>query len=494
MRNKKLWIVAGVFSAITLIAWYARVSITRQAQMLAEMQRITAATVEAEPVAVGPMVQQISTIGVLRANQMVVIKPDAPGHIADIRFKEGDFVQAGAPLIILDNAVQEAEHNSTTAVYMTQKANFDRAQELLKRGVGFAQQLDKARAEYKQAEAQMQLAKARLDKTILKAPFSGFVSLGDINIGAYVTQGQELVTLVDPHPMKVEFQVPELYINEVRPRQQLEITVESHSHTPIEATIDAIDAKIDPLSHSVIVRAILNKNIANLKPGQFANVRLEVGTIPDAIQIPESALETNGDQNFVYRAVEGKALKTRVIAGIHEGTRVQIVDGLKESDVVVTAGQVKLRDGEPIRIVNGKDQDKSSDSGLKFPLSGTASMANAIKAISLATTGKADGLTPSAPKNSQGTDATDAKELKQPDESSATSAATEPAKSEDSQPSAAAETEKNTSEQTSEKSEQHPEKAEEQVPESASTNTAQGTSPQSAQSTKNVEQTTSQGS
>lgn len=371
MVSKKLITIISVGFLIIVIFWI-RLSIEKKNALALMMPRETVATVEAEKAVFKPMPHKLTTVGVLKANQMVVIKPDTNGYVEKIMFQEGAYVAENTPLIVLENSSQNADYLMASAELTSNKSIFNRINELLKKGVATKKDYDKAFADMKMAEAKVAQTKSRLEKTIIKAPFSGYVSLHDISVGAYVTHGQEgLLTIVDSTPMKVEFSVSELYLKQLRLNQEIVISVESHGTHPIKATIEAIDAKVDPLNHSVMVRAVIDEKINHLRPGQFATVKVEVGHTGNVVQIPDISIEVRGDQSYVYRVIQGRAVRTRVVLGPREAGYVQVVDGIRENDWVITAGQVKVREDEKVKVINsGYTEDLE-------PMSSTVEQKNA---------------------------------------------------------------------------------------------------------------------
>lgn len=374
MKQKKLIVVGVVLSVLSGTLWYVRSTGEAKRTLALKLQKEQGAgqTVEVEKSISAPLTRRITAVGTLKANDQVVIKPAEAAHIAELLFKEGEKINKGDPLVVFENSVQKAEYESAKTTMNVQKSNYLRAEELLKRGASTPAQRDKALLEFKQAEAHVNSARAKLDKTIIRAPFSGYVSFRDsaVSVGAWMQPGQEMMHLLNIDLMKTEFQIPEAYINDVRIGQEVEVFVETEAKSS-KAAIEAIDAKINPLTHSVMVRAVIHNPAPYFKVGQFANIKMEVGRSGNVIQINESAIETHGDQSFIYRVMDDKAIRTRVMTGNRDKGRVEIIDGVSEGDLVVIAGQVKLRDGDKVRIVNKEalpEEGKNSLDGVTKPL------------------------------------------------------------------------------------------------------------------------------
>jgi membrane fusion protein (multidrug efflux system) len=204
------------------------------------------------------------------------------------------------------------------------------------------------------AKAAAGLARARLEKTGIRAPFAGVLGLRKISVGEYVTPGQALVNLENLQPIKVDFRIAERYLSKLQTGQQIEIGVDSLPGRSFTGEVTAIDPRVDPESRSVAVRARTPNQDRALHPGQFARVRLIVDRRRDAIVIPEQALVPQGEEYFVFKVVEGRAVMSQVSIGQRRAGQAEIVEGLAKGDVVVTGGQQKIRDGAPVQPVDAE--------------------------------------------------------------------------------------------------------------------------------------------
>jgi membrane fusion protein (multidrug efflux system) len=308
-----------------------------------------AVPVETAPVQVGPIQRRLTAVGSLRSNESVIIRPEVAGRIVDIRFDEGERVTEGRPLVVLDDSIYRAEVEEVRASLELSRANHDRAIDLLKRGAGTTKARDEALAQLRADQAALELARARLDKTVIRAPFDGVVGLRKVSVGDFVTVGQDMVNLEQIDPLKADFRVAELYLTAVRPGQRIELRVDAFPDEAFAGEVYAIDPLIDVSGRSVVLRARLPNPDNRLRPGLFARVTLVLNERNDAIQVPEQALMPQGDEQFVFRVVDGKAALTKVTAGIRRDGMVEIVEGLGPEDEVVTAGQLKIRDGAPVK-------------------------------------------------------------------------------------------------------------------------------------------------
>jgi membrane fusion protein (multidrug efflux system) len=310
-----------------------------------------AVPVEASEVAEGPLVDEITAIGTLISNESVILRPEIAGRIVDISFEEGQPVEAGAPLFRLDDSLYQAELAEAQAKLQLSERNFARAKELHEKGSGTARARDEAVASLQADKATVALAQARLDKTRIRAPFGGIVGLRQVSIGDYVTEGQDLVNLEDVDPVKVDFRVPELFLSGLARGQELVIAVDAYPGRPFKGMVYALDPRVDAAGRSVAVRAQVPNPDDALRPGLFARVTLILSIRKEAITVPEQAVVPRGDDRYVFRVVDGTATLTKVTLGQRRKGRVEIIDGLQPGDMVVTAGQLKIRDGVPVEVI-----------------------------------------------------------------------------------------------------------------------------------------------
>lgn len=311
---------------------------------------VEAATVEAMP-----LTRSVQAVGSLRSGESVMIRPEVAGRVAEIAFQEGGAVDDGAVLVRLDDAAEKARVASAEAQLALSTANHARARELARKNNISQAALEEAASRMRVDQAALAVARTALDKTVIKAPFSGQLGLRQVSIGAYVAPGQDLVNLESLHPLKVDFRVPEVFATDLHPGQEVEISVDAMAGQGFAGTVTAIDPRVDVNGRSVMLRAEIPNEDRSLKPGMFARVRLVLEEKPDALMIPEQALVPRGQEQLVVRIEDGKAVYVPVRIGQRSKGMVEIVDGVSPGDTVVTAGQVKLQPGQPVQILPGPD-------------------------------------------------------------------------------------------------------------------------------------------
>ena len=307
--------------------------------------------VEAMKVAVVNVPQALSAVGSLRSDETVILRPEVAGRIAQILFKEGEPVAKGAVLVRLDDSVQQADLDRAKANLTLSRTKHERSIDLRNKGFLSGQALDEAVNNLKVAEADAELMQARASKTTIRAPFAGTIGLRQVSLGDYVKEGQDMVNLESLDPLKVDFRLPELALSQVRDGQALQVVLDAVPGKAYDGRVYAVNPLIDANGRAVVIRARVSNKDGKLRPGMFARVRLFTTESKDAIVIPEESLFPVGDDKFVYRIVEGRAARQKVEIGQRREGKVEIVSGLDAADVIVTAGQNKIREGATVRVV-----------------------------------------------------------------------------------------------------------------------------------------------
>jgi membrane fusion protein (multidrug efflux system) len=304
-----------------------------------------------------PLQQGLRTVGTLRADESVVVRPEIAGRLVGIHFAEGERIAAGAPLFTLDASVARAALNEAQANLDKAQRADARANELATRQLIAKSDLDTVRAELGVTRARVASARAQLDKSTIHAPFDGVLGLREVSVGEFVNPGQALVSLVRLDPIEVDFSLPESELARLAPGQPVTIAVDAYAGREFVGAVKAIDPAIDIASRSARLRASIPNPDLALRPGLFARVSLDRGNDSgEALLLPEEALLQQGDLRFVYRVVDGKAVRTPVETGRRVPGRIEIVAGLEPGAEVVTAGQSKpmMFDGAAVRVIGAE--------------------------------------------------------------------------------------------------------------------------------------------
>jgi membrane fusion protein (multidrug efflux system) len=308
--------------------------------------------VEASKVAIQSLPQALTAVGSLRSDETVVLRPEIVGRVTHILFREGERVTKGEVLVKLDDSVQQADLDRARANFTLSQTKHDRAIDLRNKGFVSSQALDEAVNSLKVAKADVELMDARLGKATIRAPFSGTIGLRQVSVGDYVKEGQDMVNLESLDPLKVDFRVPELALSQVKDGQMLQITLDALPDKAYDGRVFAINPLIDANGRAIVIRAQVPNKDGRLRPGMFARVRLFTSGSRDTIVVPEEALFPLGEDKYVYKVVEGKAMRQKIEIGARREGKVEVLNGLARDDVVVTAGVIKLREGAAVTIAN----------------------------------------------------------------------------------------------------------------------------------------------
>ncbi len=293
----------------------------------------------------------IRAIGSLQSDESVKIAPEINGRISEIIFNEGQPVQKGAVLLKLDDALAAAELADTTARLKLASANNDRARALSKTGNVTGRGRDEATANFETAQAAVELAKTRLSKHILNAPFDGIAGIRTASVGAFINAGTAVTNLEKIDVLKVDFKVPEANLQAIKVGQTIEVTVDAIADSVFDAAIYAINPLLDVNGRALEVRAKLDNKDARLRPGLFARINIKGLQTRDVVMIPEAAVVPRGGDTFAFLVEDGKAVEKKVQLGQRAGAEVEIVEGVAANATIVTAGQQKLRDGVAVQVV-----------------------------------------------------------------------------------------------------------------------------------------------
>lgn len=309
---------------------------------------VAVSTVKVERVA---LTEGVSAVGSLRSEDSVIVRPEVAGRIAEINFEEGGRVTKGQLLVRLDDGVVRAQLQQARANLSLAQSQYRRAQELSQRGFISGQARDEAASQLKVQQAAAALAQAQLEKTVILAPFDGWIGLRSVSVGDYVSPGDDLVPLESIDPLKVDFRIPEQYLNQVRVGARLAVQFDALPGQTREGTVGAISPLVDVGGRSILLRATIPNADALLRPGMFARVQLQFADTPSLV-VPEAALVPSSEGQYVFRLVDDRARRVAVTVGQRRGGKVQILSGLDDEDQVLVSGLQRVQDGGEVRLVS----------------------------------------------------------------------------------------------------------------------------------------------
>jgi membrane fusion protein (multidrug efflux system) len=291
---------------------------------------------------------ELSALGTARANEAVEITSKTSNLVTAVHFRDGDFVKRGTVLVELDSNQARADLAEAEAAHVESMSQVNRSRDLLATKIISEAQFEQLEAVMKGNSARVAAARARLDDTVIRAPFDGRVGLRRVSVGSLVNPGTVITTLDDTSSIKVDFAVPENFLASLREGLNVTVTTAAFPEREFTGRVTSVDSRIDPVTRSVTVRAVLPNPQGLLKPGMFLNVRL-MRDERDTLMIPEAALVPEQSRQFVFVVENDRAIRREVRIGRREPGRVEILAGLEAGDRVVVEGTQKVRDGAAVR-------------------------------------------------------------------------------------------------------------------------------------------------
>src|SRR5688572_32513957 len=311
--------------------------------------------VKAEAATTMRFADRTEAVGTARANEQVTVSAPVTERIVRLNFDDGSFVQRGQVIAVLQQAQENAQMREAQARVRETEQQLQRVEQLKQRGFATRADYDARVAAAATARAQAQSVGADIGERVIRAPFSGWVSLRNISVGAIAGQGTEIATISDVSTIKLDFTVPETMLRAIRPGLTIEARSDAYPDQPFRGQIHTIDPVIDPQTRAVMVRARLPNLERMLRPGMLLTVVIE-STPRIRLSVPELAVVGEGEGRFVYTVdPQGRARRTAVRTGIRAGGRVEILEGLRPGQRVITEGVVKVSDGIPVRLAGARN-------------------------------------------------------------------------------------------------------------------------------------------
>ncbi|TVP99604.1 MAG: efflux RND transporter periplasmic adaptor subunit [Balneolaceae bacterium] len=292
---------------------------------------------------------RIFSSGTIEANEVVELSTEASGIITDIYFEEGREVEKGKLLVKINDSELQAQKQRAEFRLSLAEQREERQRRLLERGGISQDDYDATLNELNVLRAETRLIDAQIDRTEIRAPFSGIVGLKYVSVGSYITPATRIASLQEVDPIKIDFSIPERYLARVSVGDRILFSVQGIDST-FTGEVYAIEPRIDTQTRTLQIRALSTNPENLLFPGAFATITLIMDEINNALMVPAIAVipELNAQKLFVLR--EGKVEEQRVQTGIRTSEKVQIVSGLESGDLVLTTGLLQVRPGMEVEI------------------------------------------------------------------------------------------------------------------------------------------------
>ena len=315
-------------------------------------------SVSAAPATMKAWQGRIQAVASLMSVEGINLTTQLPGQITGIYFHSGQAVRKGERLVQIDDSNQLAQLASDRASETLDRLNYQRSNSLYRLHATSRESMDAARAAYEMARAAVANDQATLAKLSISAPFSGRIGIRLVSVGQYLTPGVAIATLNAWDPLRADFTVPQSQIGLVHPGQEVSIAVNGFSGQRFAGRVSALDSQIDPTTRNVAVEATVPNPHFLLRPGMFGEARVAVGAAKQALVVPTVAISYSSFGDYVYvvktHKVDGRTMRVAVSAPVHpgdtRGTLTEVRSGLKAGELVVTAGQIKLRSGMPVAV------------------------------------------------------------------------------------------------------------------------------------------------
>lgn len=293
----------------------------------------------------------IQSTGTITTFKGAMLKAQVSGPVTAIYFNSGTMVKAGDPLIQIYPDIVAAQLQKNKAVLQLNSLTYQRYANLYKKNVVSQQQLDTAYSNWQQSIADVQNSEATLRQYNVTAPFDGMVGLRQVSVGQYLTVGSEIVDLEQIDPIRVDFSIPDIYVDDIAVGQKLSVVSSADPNKSYDGEVTAINSAVDVPTRSIALWGSVPNTSHTLLPGSYAVVTLYSLKTHPVITIPQTALSYDSTGGAVYKIVNGVAKKTSVTIGLRQGNDVSIASGLSAGDVVVSDGIIKIQyDGEPVQI------------------------------------------------------------------------------------------------------------------------------------------------
>jgi membrane fusion protein (multidrug efflux system) len=303
----------------------------------------------------------IQIVGSLKPVRGADLSVEVAGIIDSVNFDSGGDVTEGAQVLKLRDTDDVAKLHTLEASRDLWQANYARDQAQLQRQLISQAQFDITSSNLKSLQAQIAEQQAIVAKKTLRAPFAGHVGIRAVNAGQFISPGTVVVTLQALDPIFIDFYLPQQQLQQIKTGQAITTKVDAYPTNRFPGRITTIDPKVDPATRNVAVRATLPNGDRKLLPGMYATAEITTGEKQRFITLPQTAITFNPYGNVVFVVKQGKdpagkdgliATQTVVTTGSTRGDQIAVLSGLKEGDVVVTAGQTKLQNGAPVLINN----------------------------------------------------------------------------------------------------------------------------------------------
>jgi membrane fusion protein (multidrug efflux system) len=296
----------------------------------------------------------VEGLGTGKANESVLITTQTSDIVQKILFDDGDRVKAGQVLLTLIDLEEKARLAALDVDLQEANRQLKRVANLAKKNAASEQLLDEQQAKVNALIAEMNVLKTQMLALEVRAPFDGVLGLRQVSVGALVRPGDAITTLDDLSTLKVDFNIAEVHLPSVAIGQNIRATSIAYPGETFTGQILSIGSRVDAATRAIQIRANINNDDFKLRPGMLLQINLQKKLL-NTLVLPEASLVPIEDKQFVFVVRDEAVTRTQVKIGLRKPGIVQIVSGLKEGDLVVVEGALKLRDGSKVKVLNADE-------------------------------------------------------------------------------------------------------------------------------------------
>ena len=305
--------------------------------------------VEVAVAAMDTVRDEVAATGQIEAVQSIDLRPEVDGRITDFLVREGQEVEKGTPLFKVDDAQLQAQVAQLAAQRDLADQALARTKDLAQQHASSAADLERAEATARSAQAEFDLARIRLERTTVRAPFTGVVGQRYVSLGDYVTSSSRLISLHTVNPQRASFQVPERFARLLGIGQEVTFQVAALPGRDFTGEVDFVDPVVQLPGRTILVKARVPNGHRLLQPGMFIEAHLVTAVRPKAVVIPEDAVVPLQGSNFVWVVADAKVQRKEVTLGVRTPGFVEIASGVQAGEQVVVGGLEVLQPGMPVR-------------------------------------------------------------------------------------------------------------------------------------------------
>lgn len=351
---KRIFII--LFLALLILGGLFGVKFYQIQQVASQAKPPPPAVVAAATVQQAQWLSSLTAVGSLTAVEGVDVSNEVVGKIKAIHFESGQSVKKGQLLVELDADTDQAELKGLQAELQLAQSQLQRSEKMIAKKYLSQADYDQNHAQLVQAMAAVEAKRTRIQKKHIQAPFAGELGIRQVDLGQYLAEGTPIVSLQQLDPIFLDFTIPERYMSQLNKRQAVLATVQAYPDKEFNGKIFAISPAVERETRSIKVRAQMINKDKVLRPGMFVQVKIESGHSIPVLTLPDTAISYNpyGNSVFLIEPTDkGLIVQSRqIVSGESRQGRVEIISGLQADDRVVSAGQVKLRNGMPVTIDN----------------------------------------------------------------------------------------------------------------------------------------------